>query len=179
MGFNKLFWGFVFLFDLRIGGLDILPDFVGYIFFYQGLSILKERNEYFAEARKFAFPLIFLSIFDLFAISGPLNEYGNDPFALFSFLVGLALMIIAMIMIYNICYGIAKEARKIGKTELEMKAMNRWKLYLFVNIVLGIGMILPPILASLFIVVLLASIVSYLLMLGLMKSSSYELEDYR
>ncbi len=176
MGFDKLFWGFIFLFDFRIGGLDILPDFVGYILFYQGLSILEERNEYFAKAKKFAFPLIFISILDVFQITVQFNELYNSPFGLLGVVMGLVLLIISMLLVYNICYGIAEEARLINDSELELKAMNRWKLYLAINIVLIVGMIAPFLLAMLFIVILVASIISYLLMLGLMKTASHTLE---
>jgi hypothetical protein len=177
MGFNKLFWGFVFLFDLRIGGLDILPDFVAYILFYQGLSILAVRSEYFEKARKFAFPLIFISILDVYQITVTINEFNNNPFGLFGIIMGLVLLIVNMLLVYNICLGIAEGARKINDSELEMKAMNRWKLYLVINIVLIVGMIAPFLLAMLFIVILVASITSYLLMLGLMKTASYKLEQ--
>jgi hypothetical protein len=42
-----LFWGFIFLFDFRLFGFDILPDFIAYILFVQGLSILAERSKNF------------------------------------------------------------------------------------------------------------------------------------
>jgi len=176
MGFDKLFWGFIFLFDFRIGGLDVLPDFVGYILFYQGLSILEERNKYFGKAKGFAFPLIFISILDVYQITEPMNGVDGDAFGLFGVIVGLGLLIISMLLVYNICFGIAEEARGIEDYELERKALNRWKLYLAINILFIVGIILPFLLAILFIVILVASITSYLLMLGLMKSASHSLE---
>lgn len=38
MGYGSFVWGFIFLFDINIGGFDILPDFVAYIFFIVGLK---------------------------------------------------------------------------------------------------------------------------------------------
>ena len=39
--FKKLFWGYIFIFiNLRISGVDILPDSIGYIIILQGIKML-------------------------------------------------------------------------------------------------------------------------------------------
>lgn len=176
MGFKKLFWGFIFLFDFRISGLDILPDIVGYILFYQGLSILEERNEYFSRAKRFAFPMIFISIIDIYQVTVPINELGSTSVGLFGVLFGLISVIINLLMVYNICLGIAKEASIINNSELKSKAINRWKLYLINNVIIIVGMLLPGLIGVLFFIILIVSITSYLLMLGLMNIASYKIE---
>ena len=174
MGFKKLFWGFIFLFDFRLNGLDILPDIIGYIIFYQGLSILEEKNDFFGKAKKFAFPMIFLSIFDIY--QPQINEIGSNPLGIVGILIGITSLILGIMMVYNICNGIADEARLVNNHELELQANNRWRLYLINNIIIIVGMLIPMLIGMLFIVILIFYIVTYLLMLGLMKTASYTLE---
>ncbi|WP_113672144.1 hypothetical protein [Vallitalea guaymasensis] len=174
MGFNKLFWGFIFLFDFRIGGIDILPDIIGYILFYQGLSILEEKNEYFGKAKKFAFPMIFLAIFDIY--QPQINEIGGNPLGVIGILMGITSLILGIMMVYNICNGIANEARLTNNHQLESQANNRWHLYLINNIIIIAGIIIPMIIGVFFIVIIIFSLVTYVLMLGLMKTASHTLE---
>ena len=101
MGFKNLFWGFIFLFDLRIGGFDILPDFIAYILFYRGMNMLSDRNENFDKGKVFAIPLIFLSIFDIFQVSTPITEIRNISFGGVGVLIGIGVTIINLMMIYN------------------------------------------------------------------------------
>ena len=67
MPYNKMFWGFIVIFlDFRIGGFDIIPDFVGFIMIFQALSELELKNDIFSKARNFAGPMILLSIPDIY-----------------------------------------------------------------------------------------------------------------
>ncbi|GMQ57256.1 hypothetical protein AN1V17_16510 [Vallitalea sediminicola] len=174
MGFNKLFWGFIFLLDFRLNGIDILPDIIGFVMFYQGLSILEEKNEFFGKAKKLAFPMIFLSIFDIY--QPQINELGSNPLGVVGILLGITSLILGVMMVYNICNGISNEARLINNKELELKANNRWILYLINNIIFIVGILIPMIIGVFFIVVIIFSIVTYGLMLGLMKTASNTLE---
>lgn len=176
MVYKKLFWGFIFLFDFRIAGIDIMPDMIGFILFFQGLTMLEERNGYFGKAKRFAFPMIFISILDIYQVTVPINQLGNISIGVFGILFGLITAIISMVMVYNICFGIIDEARLINDFDLESKALSRWKLYVISNVLIMVGMVLPSLLGMLFIVVLVFSIVSYVLMLGLMNAASYKLE---
>lgn len=175
MGFKKLFWGFIFLFDFRIGGFDILPDIIAYVLFYQGLSILSERNENFDKAKNLAFPLIFISILDIYQVTIPFNEIGSNPFGIVAILTGTVFSIINLMMVYRICKAIAEEARLVNDFDLASKAISRWKLYLANQLIILAGIILPVLLGLLFIVIFIISIVSYLLMLGLMNMASNKL----
>ena len=174
MAYSKLLWGFIFLFDLRIGGFDVLPDIIGYIFFYQGLSILEDKNEFFSNAKKFALPMIFISIFDIYQVSNP-NEFSNNSLGILGIILGLIVVVINLMMVYNICFGIASEARETNNFELESKANSAWKLYLISNILISFSIILLGILQFLFIIVLVVSIIAYIMMLRLMKAASNEL----
>ena len=176
MGFKNLFWAFIFLFDLRIGGFDILPDIIAYILFYTGLNKLSNRNENFAKGKVFAIPLIFLSIFDIYQVNIPISNMGNGSFSALWILIGIVHTIINLMMIYRICMGIAEEARVINENELELKALNRWKMYLIINITLYVFVIIPSLLGVLFFVILIVSVINYFLMLGLMNMASNRLE---
>jgi len=54
LGFGKIFWGFLFFFDFRIQGFDILPDIIGYWLIYIGLKELVSMSSHFAAAQKYA-----------------------------------------------------------------------------------------------------------------------------
>jgi len=63
-GFNKLYWGFLFiLIDFRINGFDILPDIIGYILFAFAFSALASGSSHFVLAGRYNIPMIILSTF--------------------------------------------------------------------------------------------------------------------
>jgi len=181
MVFKKLFWGFIFLFDFRINGFDILPDIIGYILFFQGLSILASRNIYFEKAKRLSFPLIFLSIFSIYENTTPLAEFSINNSTSLLMLLGLVITILHLFMVYNICMGIADEARLFEKPDLEDKAMMRWTFYLVINIavifVIFIAFVLPTFGFVLLILSLILSVISYILMVMLMNDASNEIEE--
>ncbi|MFO7612964.1 MAG: hypothetical protein R6W99_10900 [Clostridia bacterium] len=170
MSYRKLFWGFIFLFDFRIGGFDILPDFIGFIFIYIGLRALSGRNIEFKRAGNLALPLIFMSVFDLY--QAPSSEAN-----LLGIIFGLALTLLIILMVRGICMGIRNEAEKAGNEGLASKASNRWGLFLAVNILLILFIVVPVLAAVLFIPFFILSIISYVLMVSLMKSAEYSLLD--
>jgi len=179
MGFKKLFWGFIFFFDFRIGGIDLLPDIIAYILFYQGLRILADRNERFGKAKAIAFPLIFVSLLDIYQVSIPFDQIGNISMSLVAMIAGFGLLIINVVMIYQVCIGIAEEAGKLNNSSLESKAISRWKIYLVSNVLIFItiiGVAFPGLVVLLALGVMILSIVSYFLMLGLIKTAADELE---
>jgi len=176
MGFRNLFWAFIFLFDFRINGFDILPDIIAYILFYRGLTMLSNRNENFDKGKVLAIPLIFLSILDIFQVNIPISEIGNISFGVGWIVIGLVHTIINLMMIYRICMGIAEEARVINDNDLELKAINRWKTYLMISFAIYLSIIIPSLIGVLFIIIFIISIINYLLMLGLMSMASNRLE---
>ena len=43
-GYNKIFWGFIFLiFHINLGSIKLLPDFISYIIIYFGIKELLEE----------------------------------------------------------------------------------------------------------------------------------------
>lgn len=140
-GFKKIFWGFIFVFiDLRIGfdsvnlvgyRLDILPDIIGFIMIISGLGMIVHLNDKFSEAKKFAYPLAFLSLFNMVEITYPAGELG-PLFGVFV-LLGIIHMVLELLLIYNLCMGIAGSS---PTQTLESLAHKRWSLFLVSRIIL-------------------------------------------
>ncbi|MBN2558373.1 MAG: hypothetical protein JXB33_06455 [Clostridia bacterium] len=170
MSYRKLFWGFIFLFDFRIGGFDILPDFIGFIFIYIGLKALAGKDAEFKRAGSLALPLIFMSVLDVY-------QAPSTQASLLGIIFGLALTLLIILMVRGICMGIRNEAAKAGNDGLASKATNRWGLFLAVNILLILFTVVPVLAAVLFIPFFILSIISYVLMVSLMKSAEYSLLD--
>jgi hypothetical protein len=63
-GFISIFWGLLFIVvDIRIGPIDfILPDFVGYILIFKGLTSLASEHRDFRKAKALAGVMIFVSL---------------------------------------------------------------------------------------------------------------------
>ncbi|HYI10840.1 MAG TPA: hypothetical protein VEK57_17400 [Thermoanaerobaculia bacterium] len=73
-GFDSIFRGLLFVvLDVRLGSIDlILPDFIGYILIFKGLSLLAPEHRGFRKARVLAAVMFFVSI-------PSLVEMGSDP----------------------------------------------------------------------------------------------------
>lgn len=172
MNFKKIFWGLLFLLiNFRIQGIDIVPDFIGYIFIYMGLRDLAEHDQNFYEGKKFALPLIILSIFSIYK---PQNPSYQINFNVFSFILGIAILILNLKTIYHICMGISSLAINIGDTELQTTAENRWKYYLTVQIISMCSIILmfiPVLNIFLLIIIAVASITVHILLMTLMNKA--------
>lgn len=168
MNYRKLFWGFIFLFDFRIGGFDILPDIIGFILIFIGLNAMKDLNPHYRRSSVLALPLIFISFFDIY-------QNPSAQASMFNILIGIAVGVLSILTVYGICMGIADEAGKTGDSELGGKALNRWKLYLVTNIIILAAVAIPVLASVLFIPALILSLVSYVLMLMLMKDAEHGL----
>ena len=146
-GFKKIFWGFIFVFvDIRIGfsstdaigyRFDILPDIIGFIMIISGLAMIESLHHRFSEAKKFAYPLAFLSIFSIIEITYPAGEIG--PLFGFFLVVGIIYIVLELLLIYNLCMGIAGASQTLT---LESLAQKRWSLYLFSRILLILSSLL-------------------------------------
>lgn len=174
-GFDKMFWGFLFLFDFRIQGFDILPDLIGYFLFMFGLEQVINKSHYFALARKLTLPLILLSIFDLFEVQVPVYRLNFDVPNLLMMLVGIIYLISNVLMVFNITRGIAEMARFQRRYELENKSKQRWLYYLYLQMAVIISLLLaliaPMIFAVLIIPIFILSLIVNILMMFLMKEA--------
>jgi hypothetical protein len=175
MGFGSIFWGFIFFFDFNIGNFDILPDIIGYILIFSGLGRLQNLSGRFVTARKVALPLLLLSVFDIYKVNIPLNNLSMNPTTLFFLLVGATTTILNILLVYNICMGIEEKANELSLWELAGKARSRWQLYLAFQLVFLLSLVFVILIPLLFIPLFIFSIVTYVLILGLMKNAEREL----
>lgn len=164
-GFGRLFWGFIFtMINFRINGFDILPNVVGYIFFFSGLNILAWRDEYFESARNKSMALIVLSALLVYTPN-------NLDISFIFTLIGIAVTILDFMMVYNICMGIQAITSTSDLYILNGEAQRAWKSYigLFIATMCSfILVIIPPLLVIAFIGLFIFSIVLIFIMTGLM-----------
>jgi hypothetical protein len=168
--FMQIFWGFLFVFlDFTFDGIDLIPDFVGYIFIVIGLRSLSSLSLHFTHAKISAIILFFLSLFTDFSILTPLkpvaSNTGNatDWTSLLSlikekwfiplFLFTVISRVLEFILLWKICEGISKVATESGNQTFAKIAKNRRNLYAGLGVLyIGVGLsflsfytgLLPP-----------------------------------
>lgn len=177
MGFNKLFWGLLFMFDFRINRIDILPDFIGYILILSGLNILQEESEYFQSAKKYAILLIFLSLPSIWGWQ--IDDAFRGGLFAFVFFVGIVVTVLYIVLINYICKGISEMALRKENYTLDESANKRWSYFLVVEIasliLLILSILVPQIALFIAIPLLIASLVILILLMNLMKMAQEEL----
>ncbi len=175
MGYRKIFYGFIFLFDIRIAGLDILPDVIGYILIYQGLSLLKDKNKFFDEGKGLALPMIFISIFSIYQISIPSEEIYGSAFGFWRIILELITILFNLLIVYNICRGVKSNALQANLTTFESDANTVWTSFLASNLLMGMGLIFTALSPLIYMIAFIVSIITYILMMSLMHSASIKL----
>ncbi|KIL36721.1 hypothetical protein SD71_06930 [Cohnella kolymensis] len=102
-GFRELFWGFLFLFDFRLNGIDILPDVIGYFVLYSGLVKLEVYSSHFTSSSRLMILLAFLALPDIY--SG-----WWYPGSTFNFVYHLAMLFLDLMAVYHLCCGVKELA---------------------------------------------------------------------
>ncbi|HBL83846.1 MAG: hypothetical protein A2Y17_08100 [Clostridiales bacterium GWF2_38_85] len=152
-GLMTLFIGelFVFLY-FHINGLDIIPDFVGYIIIAVGLNSLIKYNYRYSQARNCAIGLIFLSLVNLYQ-----NNSLQIPPLLrtISIIIGIAYIIIEIYMIYNILIATAAIADECGYITLSQKLHIEWKTILTLKLITAADTYLIVLIPNLVMIILL------------------------
>lgn len=176
-GFMFVFWGLFLVFlDFRINGLDLLPDFAGYILIAIGFNELTNYHSNFETARIFSIVLIVLSLFTLIKFDQGPGFHFNPILSL----IQTAYMIIDLLMIWFMCNGIAALATAKNNPSLVETAIFRRNLYfglaLAGMLVVVIAAISPPTGLILIIPFIIFLIVMLVLMLNLVWRASRELD---
>lgn len=169
MGFSKLFWAFLFYLDFRVFGLDLLPNLVGHLLMYSGLMQLLDVNEHFEKAAKYVFPLALLSLGYIYQPQPSTSGFVAP--SLLAVLAGILYAIINLLLVNEICLGVGE----LADGQLADLARQRWNIYVAVTLVTlflpYIEMVVPLLMAVLFLPVFVASVASVLLLMGLMKQA--------
>ncbi len=181
--FQRIFIGLLLVFlDFRIQYVDILPDFIGYIFIFRALDTLARQHPCFSRARPFALALIFLSVTSLVVTPG-MNLLEGPPSTqdLSWTLLGQVLTVLDLFLIYWLSQGIYELAKERKLEELQEKAQYRWKFYFLatavilvytpfsINIEPALNLVMFPLVILLF--------WSMILLLGLVRMARKELAD--
>ncbi|WP_339321251.1 hypothetical protein [Paenibacillus sp. FSL W8-0194] len=173
MGFVHLFWGFLFLIDIRINQFDILPDVIGYVLFFLGFVKLERRSSHFRSAKTVSVALIILSVVTLILELSPPTSW------LFMFLYHAVVFILNLYMVFHICYGIGDMAGRKGHRAFQNKAVQRWRWFLAVIAATFVVMLIAPLVPGLAIVLalalMIASVCIHVLMMLLMQEAEHVL----
>lgn len=179
-GFGTIFWGFLFMFDFRIQGLDILPNIIGYLLMYSGLGNLSSYSSKFDSAKKYSVPLAVLSLFSIYQVQKPVGQLTFDPLSIGLSIVGIITTVLDLFLVYNLCLGIVDLAKNQSNDELQGLAQRRWKYYLYCKVLFtvwfALGLITPFLLAIGFIPMFILSIAILVLMMTLMKKAQNTLQ---
>lgn len=127
--FYLFFWGLLLQYNMVVKGFDILPDFLGYILIYKGLTTLASQNKYFALASKITLPLIVLSLVNFYNFQYHQDFLLSITFALDS--VKVIVFALNMFLIYNLCRGAIEIAEDIDDY---LENTIRQRLYVFLGV---------------------------------------------
>jgi len=172
-GFNKLYWGFLFvMLSFRIQGFDIFPNIGGYLFFAPGLRQLISSSEYFNIAAKYNFPMIILSIFAIYQVPAQSGGFNLGLLGIFSIPIAIASFVLNLLVVYNLFMGIKDMAKKREQSDFVIESEEKWNQYMLLQIasVCSFIVIFIPIIGVLYIIaILVISIVLTISILGFIK----------
>lgn len=179
--FSNLYWGFFFtMLDFRIGHFDILPDIIGYILFFIGLSTLAYTNDYFRKAKTLSIPMIILSIPAIYENQISFNSVNFGTMLGFNLIIGIASLIIGILIVYDILQGVRELATHNGVREIAFEAEDRWVQFIWLQVA-GVGtflIIFIPFINLIYaIALLIAAIILTVNILKLMKKCGEQLES--
>lgn len=180
--FNRFFWGFFFaMFSFRIKNIDIIPDVIGYILIYQGLSILEDKGENFREAKRSALPMILLSIYTIYDF----QPFGDLEFIKFGFpeviaiVIGILIISINLDLIYHLFMGVRDLALEKELSVIANAAEKNWNNYkalIIATIVAFVLIIFPPVAILMLLGVVIGSLVIMIQIMIFMKKAGEELQ---
>ncbi|MHB1418395.1 MAG: hypothetical protein ACYCX4_02230 [Bacillota bacterium] len=182
-GFNKIYLGLLLvLLDFRIQGVDILPDFIGYIIVFNGLGQMLDWNPHYEQARRYVPFLVILSFLDIYQVQHPVGLFNFSPGTVLIVFLGVIAAALDLFVIFHVCTGIKEMAVAAGDMDLNLKAETRWSYYLYSKIAIAVSMLfllIGPFLAIVIgIPLLVISIIVAILMLMLMKQADRTFQHF-
>jgi hypothetical protein len=175
-GFNKLFWGFLFIMlGFKIQGFDILPNIVGYLLFASAFSNLDSSITYFSTAAKYNIPMIVLSLFSIYERPAQGTGLQLGLLGVFTIPLAIASFVLNLLVVYNLFMGIRDMAKKREQSDLVHDSDKMWTQYLTLQIasLCSFILIFIPLFGMVYIIALLiASIIIAISILGFLKRCS-------
>lgn len=152
--FNKVFWGFIIVvFNINIGPVNLMPDFLGYFIMSSGLIeiIDKFENKSFNTAKSiinflFLYTL-FTSVMNLLGIEDSFRSYGRNDFydnfisykSVFDLGLTIFISLIKLIATYKILSGTI-ELYLSGNQQLKAESMEKsQRLYTILSLIGNLG----------------------------------------
>ena len=130
---SYIFWGLlVVILDFKINQIDILPDFVGYIFVSIGAGGLVGASKQFSPAQKSCWALLILALLELF-VRGD-----------WATILGMIHLAVHCIMIWFLLGGFMDLANLYGRPDLAEKASHRRTVYIALMCVATVISLLAP-----------------------------------
>lgn len=134
-GLSRFYWGFLFIMlSFRIEGIDVFPDFIGYIFFATGFSRLSSRSDFFNKAANYNVPLILLSLLSIYEKPNSGGFIYHELLGGLGIVVAIITFILNLMVIYNLFMGIQDLANQQSRYELEDEAEDLWCKYKILQI---------------------------------------------
>jgi hypothetical protein len=141
--FDLLWTAFIFLFDVRVMGFDVLPDVIGYVLMAIGLRRLASLNKHLATAAKIAPIAALVSLADFYqppAKGAPMLAFGGPsfktPIGASLTVAGVILIVLNLLVVYHAVAGILQLAKSRKDNEVIESGDARWGEYKALHIAL-------------------------------------------
>lgn len=138
-GYNKIFWGFIFLtFNINLGSIKLLPDFISYIIIYFGIKELLEEYNLgsLKKASNCDSVLIFMAFIRLVINFSIGSEMINNIY--FNIIWMNVFNIVEIIMIYKLLVS-NNEILNIKNNNLCENYNNKISMYIIIASIITVG----------------------------------------
>lgn len=183
LAYARLFWGLVLIiFSFRIQGFDILPDVVGYLLIAIALLELSRQHGAYGKGIPYAWLMMILSLIGLFQTPTVLTTM--KPMSSWDYAVLLLEqtgIVLRLFLFYWMTRAIGELALDARNYLLHSQAVFRWKLNLWLTVIILLGvpfaMNLPKEATLFLILPILLQFVAMLLLLALIYRAKRELVE--
>ncbi len=140
---RNIFIGFLFVFldfNLTLGAsqIGLIPDFVGYILVFQGLTELEKMSARFIKARPFALGMaVYTGLLYALALFG----IGTNDIV--SFVLGLVSTLISLYISYNIVMGVKEIEASSGRFLNAQGLYSNWTLLAILSLIVYLLLFIP------------------------------------
>ncbi|KAA0966864.1 hypothetical protein FQ087_11790 [Sporosarcina sp. ANT_H38] len=135
--FNKIFWGSLLVFfNFYINNFDILPNFLGYLFIYLGLTGLMSYSDQFSKAKTYVLILGVVSIPLIYQFEAHITE--QIEMTTNTYILMAIYMVVAFVQlgfVYHFMRGLLEIAQVAPFTSLEKKTGTLLRFYIILTIV--------------------------------------------
>lgn len=185
---NKIFWGSLLVFfNFHINHFDILPNFLGYLVIYLGLTGLMSYSEQFSKAKTYVLILAVVSIPLIYQFEVNITEQvriTTNTYILMA--IYLVVAFVQLGFVYHFMRGLLEIAQKAPFSPLEKKTGTVLRFYIIltlgtqiISLLIFIPHALDLLLAPIILVLAIVSFVVEIVLLVLIRQfRSKSLQEY-